>query len=137
MKRLVFLALLFCIFLFSTGVSLAQNMKEGLWEITMTMDMPGMPVKMPPQTWTQCLTKKESIPQQDKDCKVIKSDLKGDVFTWTVQCKTPDGVMTGNGRMIYRGDSFEGLVSMATSGEKRKALGVTQNLRGKWVGKCR
>lgn len=98
----------------------------------MTMDMPAMPVAMTPHTWTQCLTKKECIPQQDKDCKVIKIDSNGDAFTWTVQCKTSDGVMTGNGKMTYRGDTFEDVVTMATSAGR--GMGVTQNLRGKWVG---
>lgn len=117
--------------LFLNDISIAQNMKEGLWEITMTMEMPGMPMKMPPRTWTQCLTKKNCVPQEDKDCKVIKSEFKEDVFTWVIECKTKEGTTTGNGRMVYKGDTFEGVVKVKHGGTE-----ITQNLKGKWIGKC-
>lgn len=117
--------------LFLNDISIAQNMKEGLWEITMTMEMPGMPMKMPPRTWTQCLTKKNCVPQEDKDCKVIKSEFKEDVFTWVIECKTKEGTTTGNGRTVYKGDTFEGVVKVKHGGTE-----ITQNLKGKWIGKC-
>jgi len=107
-------------------------MKEGLYEIKMTMEMPGMPMKMPPRTWTQCLTKKNCVPQEDKDCKVIKSELKGDVFTWVIECKTREGTTTGHGRTVYKGDTFEGVIKVKHSGTE-----ITQNLSGKWIGKCK
>ncbi|HUF79587.1 MAG TPA: hypothetical protein VMN03_00515 [Burkholderiales bacterium] len=31
------------------------NMKEGLWEITTKMEMPGMPAGMKPQVMQQCM----------------------------------------------------------------------------------
>jgi len=37
--------------------SSGPNMKEGLWEITVKTEMPGM--EMPPMKHTQCLNKKE------------------------------------------------------------------------------
>jgi hypothetical protein len=52
------MVVLLCFVWLSNALAEGPNMKEGLWEITMTMEMPGVPVKMPPRTWTQCLTKK-------------------------------------------------------------------------------
>ena len=131
-KKVFFVLVLASLFLFlNDEISIAQNMKEGLWEITMTMEMPGMPMKMPPRTWTQCLTKKNCVPQEDKDCKVIKSEVKGDVFTWVVECKTREGTTTANGRTVYKGDTFEGVVKV-----KQGGMEITQNLKGKWIGKC-
>ncbi len=116
-------------------MALAQgpNMKEGLWEITMTMEIPGMSVKMPARTWTQCLTKKNCIPQEnDKDCKVIKSEVKGDVFTWEIECKTREGTTTGQGRTVYKGNTFEGVIKV-----KQEDMELTQKLKGKWIGNCK
>ena len=48
------------------------------------------------------LTKKNCVPQEDKDCKVIKSEVKGDVFTWVIECKEPEGTTIGSGRAVYR-----------------------------------
>ncbi|MGQ9638654.1 MAG: DUF3617 domain-containing protein [Thermodesulfobacteriota bacterium] len=105
------IAVLVCFVWLSCNTEAGPNMKEGLWEITMTMEIPGMPMKMPPRTWTQCLTKKNCVPQEeDKDCKVIKSEVKGDVFTWVIECKTREGTTTGNGRTVYKGDTFEGVI---------------------------
>jgi len=133
-KKVFFVLVLASLFLFlNDEISIAQNMKEGLWEITMTMEMPGMPMKMPPRTWTQCLTKKNCVPQEeDKNCKVIKSEVKGDVFTWVVECKTREGTTTANGRTVYKGDTFEGVVKV-----KQGGMEITQNLKGKWIGKCK
>jgi hypothetical protein len=106
-------------------------MKEGLWQITMTMEIPGMPMKMPPRTWTQCVTKKDCVPQEEKDCKVIKSEFKDDFFTWVIECKTREGTTPGQGRTVYKGDTFEGVIKV-----KQEGMEITQNLKGKWIGKC-
>ncbi len=122
------------LFLCWNGMGLAQNMKEGLWEITMTMEMPGMSMKMPPQTNTHCLTKKDMVPQKGEpgeECKVIKHEVKGDTVTWIMECKTKEGLTTFNGKVTYKGESFKGLVKMKQSG-----MEMTQNLKGKWIGKC-
>jgi len=126
------MAVLVCFVWLSYGLAQGPNMKEGLWEITMTMEMPGMPMKMPPRTWTQCMTKKNCVPHETKDCKVIKSEFKGDVFTWVIECKTKEGTTTGSGRTVYKGDTFDGVIKV-----KHGGMEMTQNLKGKWIGKCK
>jgi hypothetical protein len=87
-KKIIILVFFISLFLFSGSVLAGgSNMKEGLWEITMTMEIPKMPMKMPPRTWTQCVTKKDCVPQEEKDCKVIKSEFKDDFFTWVIEVK--------------------------------------------------
>jgi hypothetical protein len=39
-------------------------MEDGLWEITTTVDMPGMPSR--PFTHTTCLTKEKAVPQNGR-----------------------------------------------------------------------
>jgi hypothetical protein len=116
------------------GMAQGQNMKEGLWEITGKMEMPGMPMKMPPQTHTHCLTKKDVVPQKGEpgqECKMIKHDVKGDTVSWVMECKTKEGPVVMNGKVTYKGETFEGVIKM-----KQSDMEMTQNLSGKWIGKC-
>jgi hypothetical protein len=133
-KKTCFVLILAFLCFFLTDNSIAQNMKEGLWEITAKMDMQGMPVQMPPQTNTHCLTKKDTVPQKQEpgqECKVTKHEVKGDTVTWVMECKTKEGPATSNGKITYKGETFEGVVKMKQSG-----MEMTQNLKGKWIGKC-
>lgn len=123
------------IFLFSGQVSAGDEMKEGLWEITVSMDMPGMPMKMPGQTYKQCLTKKEMIPQKekkDKKCRMIKNNKKGDTVIWLMECKDKDGTTTIDGKATYKGSSFKGTVKV-----KHADGDITQHLSGRWIGQCK
>ena len=134
-KKSCILLIVVSMFLFS-GIAFAEdpNMKEGLWEITMTMEMPGMPVQMPPQTHTQCITKKNMVPQKEdpnQECKMIKHDIKGDTVTWVVECETPEGKALMNGRVTYKGNTFDGTVKITQAG-----MDMTQKMKGKWIGEC-
>ncbi len=44
-------------------VSAGVDMKDGKWEITTQMEMPGMPMAMPAFTHTQCMTSEQNVPQ--------------------------------------------------------------------------
>ena len=50
----------------------------GSWEINTTVEMPGMPVAIPPTKHTQCITKEELIPQasaEKQDCTMIDQKI--------------------------------------------------------------
>jgi Protein of unknown function (DUF3617) len=133
-KKICILLFVVSLFLFSCTVQKGPNMKEGLWEITMQMEVPGMPVQMSPQTYTQCLTQKEAVPQReapDQNCKIAKQDITGDTVSWRVECKTSEGTAVSDGRITYKGDTFAGVITM-----KQKGMEVTQRLSGRWIGKC-
>lgn len=112
------------------------NMKEGKWEITITMQATGkMPFQMPPQKFTQCITKENYVPQKvepNQDCKIIKKEVKGDTVSWTIECKTPDGPFTSDGSITYRGTTFDGIIKI-----KQKDMEMTQIMNGKWIGECK
>ncbi len=134
-KKSCILLIVVSLVLFS-GIAIAggPNMKEGLWEITMQMDIPVMPMKMPPQTYTHCLTKKDMVPQKEEpnqECKIIKHDVKGDTVTWVIECKTPEGTAVSNGRVTYRGTNFEGVIKV-----KHAGMEITQQIKGRWIGQC-
>jgi hypothetical protein len=134
-KKVFFVSILALLFLFLSGISMAQNMKEGLWETTVTMEMPGMPMKMAPHTYTRCMTKKDMVPQKQEpgqECRMIKNEVRGDTVSWVMECKTKEGIATSNGRLTYKGSNFEGVVKMTTVG-----MEMTQNMKGRWIGQCK
>ncbi len=112
------------------------NMKEGKWEISMKMEMPGMPGGMPPFTNTQCLTKKDFVPQgsqqgQNQECKMISTKVSGDTVTWTVECINQGVKMKGSGKIIYKGTSFKGEMKTSMSN-----MEIITHMSGRHIGKC-
>ena len=118
------------------------NMKEGLWEITIRMDMPGMPMPMPPQTYRHCLTHKDMVPKTQEqpgqtNCREVKREVKGDTVSWVIECTAPEGAVISSGTVTYRGDAMEGAVKVRVPDGKRGAAEMTQQLSGRWVGPCK
>jgi hypothetical protein len=135
-KKICILLFVISLFLFSCTVQKGPNMKEGQWEITMRIEVPGMPVQMSPQTYTQCLTPKKAVPEPQRgessqDCKVTKQDMTGDTVSWVVECKTSQGTAVSDGKITYKGDTFAGVIQMTQGSTK-----VTQQLSGRWIGAC-
>jgi hypothetical protein len=128
------------VMLFSTiSISFADsvpNMQEGRWEITTEIEMPGMPMKMPPVTHTQCLTKEDLVPQSSQsgdECKITNIEVSGDTVTWVMQCKGQGGETKGTGEIIYSGTSFKGTIKMIMV---QSNMQMTSNIKGSRVGNC-
>jgi hypothetical protein len=123
----------------STPAFSQAPVRDGQWEITTEMDMPGMPMKMPAMKTTQCITKQQAedpnsaVPQsQNKNsaCKVSDYKLSGNKVTWTMKCEGQDA-MTGTGEITYGVGSYDGWMKMTTSkGE------MTMKYTGKRLGDC-
>jgi len=113
------------------------NMQEGKWEVTTRMEMPGMSKSMPAVTSTQCLTKKDFVPQgsqQGQECKITKTKVDGNTVTWTVKCSGQGGELTGNGRMTYSGSSFKGTIEMTMTQPNMKMI---SHINGHLIGDCK
>lgn len=112
------------------------NMQEGKWEVTTRMEMPGMSISMPEVTSTQCLTKKDFVPQgsqQGQECKIIKTKVDGNMVTWTVKCSGQGGEVTGTGRMTYSGSSLKGTIEMTMVQSNTKMISY---INGHRIGDC-
>ena len=122
-----------------TSVSIAgsvPDMEEGLWEITTKMSMPGM--SMPPVTNTQCLTKKDFVPessQPNQECSVTDIMATGNTVTWKMRCKSQDSEMKGTGTMTYSGNSFKGTFKMTVTGEEN--MDMISHMSGRRIGDCK
>ncbi|MDY0270694.1 DUF3617 domain-containing protein [Trichloromonas sp.] len=133
--------LLFFVFLCALGMSSARaagsiDMQEGQWEITTRMEMPGMPVQIPPMTFSQCITQQDLVPQNeqpDNECTVISNRIDGNTVVWSVVCKGEGGETRGDGQITYHGDHFEGSMQMAMP----EGMTMTNYMSGKRIGPCR
>ena len=115
-------------------------MRPGRWEVTMQMEMPGMPMQMPAMTNARCVTQQEidspnrglpSGPNKNpNDCKMSDYKVSGNVVTWTMAC-TGQQPMTGSGELKFNGDSYDGLVKMMMDQQQ-----MTMKMSGKRLGDC-
>ena len=114
--------------------ALAEGTDE-LWEVTMKMEMAGMPA-MPPQTSQVCKKKGDRDPSKtagkdrDSDCKMTDIKQSGNKSSWKMVCTKPEP-MTGPGEVTYTGDTYQGTMKM-NSGD----MAMTQVISGKKLGTC-
>jgi hypothetical protein len=121
--------------------ALAQTqppIREGNWEITMKMSMPGMG-EMPPMKQTQCVTAEMIKDPQGAlpkgpgggDCKVSDYKFTGNTATYTMVCTKPAPV-TAIGEMKYSStDAYTGTMTVESGGQK-----MTMAYDAKRVGDC-
>lgn len=120
--------------------ALAQGpRRDGRWEVKTEMEMPGMPMKMPPMTTTQCVTKEQaddpqrSVPQgrgAQNNCKVSDYKVTGNKVTWSMKCEGPEA-MSGTGEITYGDNTYEGSMTMNRQGQT-----MTMKYSGKRLGDC-
>lgn len=130
-----------CLLLAAPGAVLAvPNMEEGNWEVTIKMEMVGMPMAMPPQTINQCLSKKDDVPdmsQRGEKCVLKDHKVEGNTVRWQMQCKGREGTMEGTGRITYAGKTYEGAMQMKMSEAGGEAMAINYQMQGRHTGACR
>ncbi|HWR58707.1 MAG TPA: DUF3617 family protein, partial [Thermodesulfovibrionales bacterium] len=126
--------------LWATGVVADMNMHEGMWEMTMKMEMPGMPFEVPPTKFSQCMTKKDAVPHKkdkDEDCKTISTKIEGNTVYWKAQCRTKEGTFDSEGKITYAGSSFNGVMKMIMNDASSGKMEVTNHMSGRRTGDCK
>jgi hypothetical protein len=136
MKKSLVFAIIFSL-ICAVPAFAAPNYQEGLWEITTTVDMPGMPKEMMrPAKHTTCMTKQNAVPQQkeqgEKKCEMTKQRMEGNKVFWTMTCK--DGTVS-DGEIAYGKTSFKGSQTMTTSHSGQK-MTMKSTMSGKYLGPC-
>ena len=117
------------------------NFQEGQWETTIKVEMPGMPMAMPPFVTSTCITKKDMVPQTQQpgqDCKILKQEFKNDTVEWSIQCKDAKGNTTdGTGKITYKGEVYAGEMNVAMTGPDHPAMQMKYTMSGKRTGVCK
>lgn len=116
----------------------AAGIREGLWEITSKMEMPGMPMEMPATTIKHCYTREDVKDQKkvistDKNCTVTDLKSSGNKVTWKMVC-TGKNAGTFTGETVFSGDSYNSVMKMQSAG---KGGAMTIKAKGKRIGNCR
>ena len=112
------------------------DMREGKWEITTRVEIPGMPTNMPPTKTTQCLTKKDLVPensQPGQECRFPETKVTGNKVTYSMECKGQGGEMKGAGEITYSGDTFKGTMKMQMP---HANMEMVSHMEGKRIGGC-
>ena len=128
-----------CTLILALGLPLfaadTPQVKPGKWEWTMQMEIPGMPMKMPPIKANHCIKAEDMKsavpldPKQQKDCKISDPEISGNTIRWSMDC--PKQKMTGTGEITYAEDSMTGAMKMKTNGQD-----MTVKYSGKYLGAC-
>lgn len=116
------------------GAGTGPEFEEGAWEITMTVQIPGVPTQIPPITNVQCLKKDDPIPrgqQPGQECELEDMKVKGHSVTWVVSCTDMHGEMTGRGKATYAGDKMTGKMTMES-----EDMTMIIDMKGSRIGKC-
>jgi len=115
---------------------LAQG-ADDLYEVTIKMEMVGMPMQMPAMTQRSCVKKgasdADAVPHRD-NCNVTNARRDGNKVTFSMVC-TAREEMTGNGEMTYGGDGYAGTIRLKGKMEGQD-MEMTQAITGRRVGAC-
>ena len=124
------------------------TLRPGQYELKTEMSIAGQPQKMPPRRDVHCYTADElqqlgnSIGHDPKQtCKVISSKATASAFTFTTDCRGPDGATsTIAGTITYTStESFHSVVNLKDTsgrGDDVFAQGVSMDITGKRMGDC-
>jgi hypothetical protein len=121
--------------------NVSAEMKEGLWQVTTKAEMKGTSMQMPATTIKQCMTKKDMTPKPEKqpkgqECTMKDQKVSGDTVTYTMECKNADSTTVQNGKMTYKGDSFEGANDTTIKTKSQPEMKMISTLVGKYLGPC-
>ncbi len=127
------------------------QLKPGLWEYKMTMEMAGMP-NMPgmpgmggaPMTFTRCLTEEDTKKpgrafddaKGQSKCEREEFKNEGNKISFKVRCGG-DHPGTGRGEFTLAEDHFEGTMQMTSTGGSMGNMEMTQKMTGKRLGDCK
>lgn len=116
----------------------ALDFNPGNYEVTSTMEMPGMPVAIPPQIITQCITEQEPVPDQntqEQKCRMVDKKESGNTLTWKMECEQDGQKIISNGEMSYHKNGFDGTIKTIMPAEMG-GMTMTVKIVGKRLGNC-
>jgi len=123
--------------------TIAGSFRDGLWEMTIKTDVPGVQ-SMPPMVLKRCITAKEiqdlqakaSQPPGSEQCKVLDQKTSGNTTAWKIEC-TGKIKMKGEGSRTANGDTYsmQSAITMVTP--EGKAMDIKSSMSGKRISDCK
>lgn len=118
------------------------DIKEGLWALTSTAKMSGMPMEMPPMTTTseECMSKKNALDPRmmlkNQNCEITNMVIDSNVAKWDMSCSQQGMKMTGNGSINYQYESMSGTFNMTMQSEAG-TMNIVTEMTGHYIGACK
>lgn len=120
-------------------------MHPGQWEVTVTMQMVGMPYQIPPQTVSKCVKPedvkdpKEIILSNNKDkrCQITNVKETGNKVSWSMACKGERGSGSGTGEMTFSAETYEGHIQMTAIDPRGQPHQMSSHIQAHRVGDCK
>lgn len=120
----------------TVGPVLAASAGE-LWEVTVKMEMEGMPMALPPMTQRICIAPQagdEAFVPKNDECRVADMSRSGNTQRYRMVCTGKDP-MTAEGEITRGKDSYQGRMRM-TGKVDGQAMNMTHTFSGRKVGPC-
>jgi hypothetical protein len=120
----------------AAGAAAAQG-KDDLWEVTVKMEVPGMPMAMPPVVSRSCTPKSakdEDYIPAEKNCRMVERNRSGNKLNYKIVCEGKDPMIIA-GELIFGTNSYEGRMKLSGMANGQP-MQMTQNFSGKRVGDC-
>ena len=134
-SRPLFLMTAACV-LASAQIAFAQG-SDDHYEVTVKMEMAGMPMTMPPMTQRLCVKKgakdEDLVPRQE-NCRVTDTARTGSRLTFKIICIGPNPT-TGTGDFTMAADSYNGQIRMKGKMEGQD-VDMTQAIAARRIGAC-
>lgn len=129
--------------LFALASSAHGQAKGDLWELTVKMQMTGVPMDMPARTTRTCMDKNAKdeafVPQKsgDGECRMVDQKRTGNVWRYRMECISKDkDTVVMDGEVTYAADrSYTGKMHM-TGKSGGQGYEMTQTYTGRRVGDC-
>ena len=118
------------------------DIKEGLWALTSTANMSGMPMKMPPMTTTseECMSKKNALDPRmmlkSQNCEITNRVIDSNTAKWDMSCSQMGMKMIGNGSINYQYESMSGTFNMTMQSEGGM-MNIVTEMTGHYIGACK
>lgn len=122
----------------STGL-----VRQGLWQISVSMNVTGMSASGRPFTHNQCFTSQDVRDGRDilqvnpghSPCQFADYQHARGRVSWNVRCKGRPPA-SGHVELIYGRDHYEGTITMSVTAPQHGPMTVTERVRGRRVGNC-
>ena len=123
----------------SVAPQAADEIKNGKWQFTTRMQLPGdaQPPAggSPPMTLTACIDSASPIPAESQ-CKLEQMDRHGSLVTWTMTCNSPRGAIRSAGSARYAGDTMEATLTARVPGPDGQPVDSPGSITGKYLAPC-
>jgi hypothetical protein len=115
------------------------DLQEGLWEVSVTMEIGGQPTSAQPLVMRQCIAQQSAQELMSKltgagSCNTSDLRREGDRASWKLSCSSPVEIEAA-GSASFRSDTFDGAMN-GQIGMGNQKVPFSQNFRARRVGAC-